>query len=84
MKKWKMKEAKVKFSEVVELALKGEAQLITRRGKNVVVIVSYNDYRHLLQRNTTLLDIFSSAPRMDEHDLRIERDKTPIKPFRLE
>jgi antitoxin Phd len=84
MNEWELQEAEAKFSEVVALALEGEAQLITKRGKKVAVVMAYDDYVRLRQKSTFLLDVFASAPRLDEDELPLQRDKTPIKPFRLE
>lgn len=44
---WQLQEAKAKFSEVFELALKGEPQTVTRRGKDAVVVVSRDQYTSL-------------------------------------
>ncbi len=84
MKEWQLQEAKSKFSEVVERALKGEKQLVTKRGEKAVVVMAYEDYERLENKDQTLWDIFKTAPRMDENELPIERDKTPIKPVSLE
>lgn len=81
MKEWQLKEAKVRFSEVVADALKGEEQVILKDGKRAVVVVAYNKYTQLVQSGKTLLDTFSSAPKIE---LNIERNKTPIQPFELE
>jgi prevent-host-death family protein len=40
---WQFQEAKNKLSEVVNLALKKGAQIITRRGEEVAVVLSYTD-----------------------------------------
>jgi prevent-host-death family protein len=60
MKEWQLQQAKAKFSEIDELALKGEVQLITRHGKRAVVVISYDNYWQLKQESTTLLDVFSA------------------------
>jgi prevent-host-death family protein len=84
MKEWQLQEAKAKFSEVVECALKGEKQLVTKRGEKAVVVMAYEDYQRLENKDQTLWDVFKTAPRMDEDELPLKRDKTPIKPFVLE
>ncbi len=35
---WQLQEAKVHFSRVVERALAGEVQVVTRRGRRAVVV----------------------------------------------
>ena len=42
---WQLQEAKNKFSQVVDTTLSQGPQIISRRGKNTVVIVSFDDYR---------------------------------------
>ncbi len=44
---WQLQTAKNKFSEVVEQAIQHGPQVITRRGNEVAVVLSYADYRKL-------------------------------------
>lgn len=44
---WQLQEAKARFSEVVERALKGEPQLVLRRGKKAVVVLDWETYARL-------------------------------------
>ena len=41
---WQWQTAKAQFSEVVEAALRGEPQRITRRGKDAVMVLSEKAY----------------------------------------
>ena len=41
---WKLQDAKARFSEVVERALGDGPQIVTRHGKNAVVIVAYDEF----------------------------------------
>jgi len=45
---WTVQDAKNKFSAVVEAALAGTPQEVTRRGKPAVVVVSAEEYHRLL------------------------------------
>ena len=45
---WTLQDAKNKFSTVVDAALAGIPQEVTRRGKSAVVILSTSEYRSLL------------------------------------
>ncbi|MFN3662222.1 type II toxin-antitoxin system Phd/YefM family antitoxin [Yoonia sp.] len=45
---WTVQDAKNKFSAVVEAALAGTPQEVTRRGKPAVVILSADEYHRLL------------------------------------
>jgi prevent-host-death family protein len=46
---WQMQEAKNKLSEVVDEAAHHGPQVITRRGVEVAVILSYADYRKITE-----------------------------------
>lgn len=45
---WTVQDAKNKFSAVVEAALSGAPQEVTRRGRPAVVILSVTDYQRLI------------------------------------
>ena len=45
---WTVQDAKNKFSAVVEAALAGRPQEVSRRGKPAVVVVSADEYHRLL------------------------------------
>ena len=46
---WTLQDAKNKFSAVVEEALAGRPQEVSRRGKPAVVVLSVQEYRRLVQ-----------------------------------
>jgi antitoxin Phd len=48
MHAWQLKEAKSRFSELVELTLKEGPQFVTRHGEEAVVILSAKDHRQLI------------------------------------
>lgn len=45
---WSLQDAKNRFSAVVEAALAGRPQEVTRRGKPAVVVLSAAEYRRLV------------------------------------
>jgi antitoxin Phd len=45
---WTLQDAKNRFSAVVDAALAGRPQEVTRRGRPAVVVVSADEYRRLL------------------------------------
>ncbi|WBU62078.1 type II toxin-antitoxin system Phd/YefM family antitoxin [Paracoccus albus] len=45
---WSLQDAKNKFSAVVDAALAGEPQEVTRRGKPAVVVLSASEYARIL------------------------------------
>jgi prevent-host-death family protein len=47
---WRLQDAKTQFSQVVEAAMNGEPQHITRRGRKAVVVISEDEY-NALQRS---------------------------------
>jgi len=44
MDTWKLQDAKARFSEVVDRALRDGPQIVTRHGENAVVVVAYRDF----------------------------------------
>jgi prevent-host-death family protein len=78
-RQWQLQEAKARSSEVVERALTGEAQVVTRRGRPAVVVIPYEEYERMHSGEESGWDTFKGAPRIEEDDLPLERDKTPIR-----
>ena len=61
-----MTEAKAKLSDLVDAAMKGEPQIITRRGDEAVVVLSMKTYRSAVEgRRGTLVDFFAKSPYRD-------------------
>lgn len=50
---WQLQDAKARFSQVVEAALQGEPQHVTRRGQEAVVVLSEESYRALRKGRRT-------------------------------
>ena len=50
MRQWPLQDAKNKFSALVDAALAGECQQVTRRGKPAVVVMSVDEYNRLRNR----------------------------------
>jgi antitoxin Phd len=44
MDTWKLQDAKARFSEVVDRALRDGPQIVTRHGEKAVVVVAYRDF----------------------------------------
>jgi antitoxin Phd len=44
---WTLQDAKNRFSTVVDAALAGQPQLVTRRGKPAVIVVAVAEYERL-------------------------------------
>ena len=73
---WRLQDAKAQFSAVVDAALNGQAQYVTRRGKRAVVVVSEADYQRLQQGAR------AAAPGFVEHLLAMPRGTAPAEPAR--
>ena len=52
---WQLQEAKNRFSEVVDDALTHGPQIVTRHGREVVVILAIEEYRRMKQPKGGLL-----------------------------
>jgi antitoxin Phd len=74
---WQLQEAKNRFSEVVDEALENGPQVITRRGVETAVLISYAEYRRLRARQGSLSEFFRSFPLVDE-EIDLARERTPI------
>lgn len=59
---WQLQEAKSRFSELVNRALTKGAQIVTRRGENVVVVMHYNEYKRLTQAGGKLSEFMRKSP----------------------
>lgn len=71
---WKLQDAKAKFSKIVEDALKIGPQYVTRRGQRAVVIVSVDEYEHLISKKPSFKDFLLNCPKL-ENDFDFERQK---------
>lgn len=74
-KSWQLQTAKNKFSEMVNLALAGEPQLVTRNARPAVYIVSaasFEKSRH--RKNKSLRDLLKNSPCKDV-ELKVSREK---------
>lgn len=71
---WKLQDAKAKFSQVVEKALKTGPQYVTRRGQEAVVILSVKEYQKITTKKPTLKEFLLSCPKMDD-GFEFERQK---------
>ena len=68
MVEWSLQDAKNRFSAVVNAALTGEPQTVTRRGVPAVVVLAVEDYQRLCQAEK------AGAPTFIEHLMAIPKD----------
>ena len=71
---WKLQDAKAKFSQVVDDALKIGPQYVTRRGQEAVVILSVKEYKKMTSKKPNLKAFLLGCPKM-ENDFTLERQK---------
>lgn len=64
-RKWQLQEAKNKFSQVAEEAAAYGPQVVTKRGKDAVVILSMEDYDRLRTPKTGLVEFLRDSPLAD-------------------
>ena len=75
---WQIQEAKNKFSEVVDEAIKRGPQIITKRGVEAVIVLSYDEYRAVMLNKKKLSDFFRESP-LAKVDLDLKRDKSALR-----
>lgn len=69
---WSLQDAKNRFSAVVDAALRGQPQWVTRRGKPVSVVLSAETYERLQQLER------AAAPSFTDLLLQVPQDDQPI------
>lgn len=71
---WKLQDAKAKFSQVVDDALKVGPQYVTRRGQEAVVVLSVKEYKKITSKKPSLKQFLLNCPKMDD-EFEFERQK---------
>ena len=74
MRTWALQDAKSKFSQVVEEASSNGPQIVTKRGKEAAVILSFEDFCNLSNRKGSLVDFFRNSP-LSDTEFSIERSE---------
>ena len=67
MSQWALQDAKNRFSAVVNAALAGEPQQVTRRGQPAVMVIAVEEYERLCRAEK------AAAPNFIEHLLAIPK-----------
>lgn len=78
MRVWQLQEAKNKFSEVVEGAVKDGPQVVTRRGVETAIVISYDEYRKITLGRGKLSEFFGGSP-LARVALDLTRNKSPAR-----
>jgi prevent-host-death family protein len=75
---WQIQEAKARFSELIQKAIDEGPQTITRRGKDVAVVLSAEEFELMKKRQVDFKELLAAAP-LEGVDL--ERDKSMPREF---
>ena len=78
---WQLQEAKQRFSEVVRDALTSGPQVVTRHGREAVVIVALDEFERLRGGGKDFKAFLRQAP--DLEALGIKRDRRPGRRVKL-
>jgi len=73
---WQLQEAKNKLSALVDLAVGKGPQVITRRGKEIAVVLSYAEYSKLQSSQQSLSKFFQQSPLSD---ISLNRDRSKLR-----
>ena len=84
MTDWPLHDAKNRFSAVIDAALAGTPQRVTRRGRPAVVVLAVEEYERLIHlekaRAPTLPDLLGAIP---QRGGEFERIRLPSRPADL-
>ena len=69
---WQIQEAKQRFSELVERAQNEGPQLVTKHGRDAVVVVAAEEFERLTRPKRSLIEFIRDAPE-GFGDLDLER-----------
>lgn len=72
---WQLQEAKNKLSRVIDNAINSGPQIITRRGVEVAIVLSYEEFKRMTATEQSLSDFFRESP-LTGIDLYLTRDKS--------
>lgn len=75
---WQLQEAKNKLSEVVNEAVKHGPQIITKRGVETVIVLSYGQYRKAMLNQKKFSEFFRESP-LAKLDRDLRRDKSGLR-----
>jgi len=82
MREMQLRDAKAKFSAVVDAAEAGEGSIITRYGKPAAVVIGFEEWQRLgKQKRKSFADFLLECP-IGPGDLP-ERDQTPMREIDL-
>lgn len=78
---WQLQDAKQRLSELVRQAIEEGPQVVTRHGKDAVVVMSVAEFEKLSGGRSDFKAFLTNAPEIGR--LRISRDRTPARRIKL-
>jgi antitoxin Phd len=75
---WQLQEAKNRLSEVLQEAIQHGPQIITKRGVEVGILLSYSEYRKMIASQKKLSAFFRESP-LAGVDLELDRDTSDLR-----
>lgn len=66
---WPLQDAKQRFSELVDRARSEGAQIVTRRGREVVVVIAVERYRELVADDDGFKKLLLSGPDLGQLEI---------------
>ena len=71
---WQLQDAKNRFSNLVEKAQHTGPQVVTKHGKDAVVVISMDEYKKLIKPKQNLVNFFQQSP-LANAELDLKRNK---------
>jgi prevent-host-death family protein len=79
---WPLAKAKAHLSELVNAALAGTPQIITRHGEDAVVVMATKQYAETVAWRVSIAEFFAQSP-LAGVDLAVERNRSESRPIDL-
>ncbi|HET6521422.1 MAG TPA: type II toxin-antitoxin system Phd/YefM family antitoxin [Geminicoccaceae bacterium] len=80
MRRWQLQDAKNHFSDVVNRAHSEGPQIVTKRGVETAVVLSYDRFRELMGQKMSFEDFLLTAPKVD---IELDRSDEPARDVEL-
>jgi prevent-host-death family protein len=75
---WSVADAKARLSELLEHVITDGPQTITRRGEEIAVVVSIEEWQRKTKRSGSLAEFLAASPLRDS-ELEIDRVELPTR-----
>jgi len=82
-KVWELQEAKNKFCRLVEKARKNGPQIVTKHGREAVVVLSFEEYQKMVSPGCDLIEFFDKSP-LKQRDIDFSTLRSKEMPRKVE